>query len=283
MKILTFDIEEWFHILDNDATRTEREWQNYESRIHANMDKIFELLQATGQQATFFCLGWIARRYPEVIRKIDGLGYEIASHSDLHQLAYTQSRTEFECDLENSIKSLEDITGKKVTGYRAPGFSFKNSNKWAFEILMKHGIETDCSVFPAKRAHGGFPEFGKSKPCWIEVDGMRMKEFPINLKYIGSYPVIFSGGGYFRLVPSNILKKLFNSEEYIMTYFHPRDFDAEQPIVPGLSRIRRLKSYWGLKGCYSKLNALLGNEQFLDLRSARGLVDWDNTETVKLL
>ncbi|MBN4062523.1 polysaccharide deacetylase family protein, partial [Bacteroidales bacterium AH-315-I05] len=152
MKVLTFDIEEWFHILDEPSTKTEKQWENYESRIHLNVDRILELLETKKQKATFFCLGWIAKKYPEVIRKIDDMGYEIATHSNLHQLVYEQTREEFKTDLENSIKLIEDITGKKIRVYRAPGFSIKEENKWAFEVLIENGIEVDCSIFPAERS-----------------------------------------------------------------------------------------------------------------------------------
>ena len=112
MNILTFDIEEWFHILDNDSTKTERNWTHYEYRLESNMERILQLLQDNNQNATFFCLGWVARKFPQVIKKIDSLKYEIGSHGDIHQLAYNQNRVDFVSDLSNSIKSLEDITSK---------------------------------------------------------------------------------------------------------------------------------------------------------------------------
>ena len=123
MNILTFDVEEWFHILDNDSTRSEKEWSKFEYRLEANLDRIFSLLDEHNQKATFFCLGWVAKEFPQLIRRIHESGYEIASHSYRHQLAYEQSHHEFRHDLENSINSLEDITGSKVRSYRAPGFS----------------------------------------------------------------------------------------------------------------------------------------------------------------
>src|SRR5215831_1908784 len=104
MKILTFDIEEWFHILDNASTRTETEWKNYESRIHVNMARIFDLLERRQQKATLFCLGWIAEKYPEVIKRIDNMGYEIGTHSQMHQLAYEQTPEAFRKDLLHSVK-----------------------------------------------------------------------------------------------------------------------------------------------------------------------------------
>ena len=280
MKILTFDIEEWFHILDNEATKTEAEWEGFESRLHGNMDKIHGILE--NQKATFFCFGWVARKYPEVLREIDNRGHEIATHSDLHQLAYEQSRTIFAQDLERSIKSIEDVIGKKVRAYRAPGFSLMKENKWVFEELLKNGIEIDASIFPAKRSHGGFEQFGHAEPCWIDIDGMRLKEFPINLASFANKNLIFSGGGYFRLLPFPVLDRLTQKSDYVMTYFHPRDFDAQQPMVPGLNLIRKFKSYYGLKGSLSKLNKLINKHQFVDIRTAEAALDWGKAKVVKL-
>ena len=280
MKILTFDIEEWFHILDNDATKTEAEWEGFESRIHGNMDKIHGMLG--DQKATFFCLGWVARKFPEVLKEIDRRGHEIATHSDLHQLAYEQNRHTFKQDLERSIKSIEDVIGKKVRAYRAPGFSLMEQNKWVFEVLMKNGIEIDASIFPAERSHGGFAQFGHAEPCWIDIDGMRMKEFPINLSSFAGKNLIFSGGGYFRLFPYPLLDIMTKNSDYVMTYFHPRDFDAEQPMVPGLNFVRKFKSYYGLKGCLPKLDKLIKKHDFVDIRKAEASIDWEKAKVVKL-
>ena len=118
MNILTFDVEEWFHILDNQSTRTTKEWHQYESRIHANMEDFFDLLDKTDNRATFFCLGWIAKVYPEVIKAIVSRGYEIGTHGHMHQLIYEQSPLEFKRDLEYSIKTLEDIIGQKIKYFR---------------------------------------------------------------------------------------------------------------------------------------------------------------------
>lgn len=280
MKILTFDIEEWFHILDNEATKTEAEWEGFESRLHGNMDKIHGMLEE--QKATFFCLGWVARKYPEVLKEIDRKGHEIATHSDLHQLAYEQNRKTFEQDLERSIKSIEDVIGKKVRTYRAPGFSLMEKNKWVFEVLIKNGIEIDASIFPAKRSHGGFAQFGHAEPCWIDIDGMRMKEFPINLSTFAGKNLIFSGGGYFRLFPYPLLDVMTKNSDYVMTYFHPRDFDSEQPMVPGLNIIRKFKSYYGLKDCLPKLYKLIKKHEFVDIRTAESSIDWEKAKIVKL-
>jgi polysaccharide deacetylase family protein (PEP-CTERM system associated) len=274
MNILTFDIEEWFHILDNKSTRTEAEWSRYETRIYENMDRIFQLLDETNSRATFFCLGWVADKHPDVIRRIDAAGYEIATHSYAHQLAYEQTPAEFQADLERSIKHLQDLTGKKVRSYRAPGFSIKEYNRWVFPILIEQGIEIDCSVFSARRAHGGDASLGMFAPGYLNVGGTLLKEFPINTAAVLGQDLIFSGGGYFRLFPYWMIKGLMRRSDYVMTYFHPRDFDAGQPMIPDLSRMRQFKSYYGLENCWPKLKQLLLEFPFMDLSQAEQQVDW---------
>lgn len=282
MNILTFDIEEWFHILDNDSTRTEKEWSNFEYRLESNMERIFELLDRKNQKATFFVLGWVAREFPDVLKKIDRMGYEIATHSDTHQLAYEQNKFQFNEDLKKSLGSIEDIIGKKVTTYRAPGFSVKESNQWVFEQLLENGIEIDCSVFPAQRAHGGFKQFGSAEPSIIDMGKKKLKEFPINTMNIAGKDIIFSGGGYFRFLPYFLIKKMMKDSEYVMTYFHPRDFDTKQPIIKDLSLTRKFKSYYGLKGALPKLEKLIDDFNFLDIATADKLIEWETQKIIRL-
>ncbi|WP_420149230.1 polysaccharide deacetylase family protein [Spirosoma sp.] len=282
MNILTFDIEEWFHILDNASTRTEAEWGRYETRIYENMDRIFQLLDDTNSRATFFCLGWVADKHPDVIRRIDKAGFEIATHSYAHQLAYEQSPADFQTDLVRSIKHLQDLTGKKVRSYRAPGFSIKEYNRWVFPILVEQGIEIDCSVFSARRAHGGDASLGMFEPGYLNVNGTLLKEFPINTASVLGQDLIFSGGGYFRLFPYPMIKELMRRSNYVMTYFHPRDFDPGQPMIPGLSRARQFKSYYGLKNCLPKLRQLLIDFPFVDLAQAEQAVNWNEIVPVTI-
>ena len=282
MNILTFDIEEWFHILDNDSTKTEKEWSNYAYRLDANMDRIFELLDRKDQKATFFCLGWVAREFPHILKKINDMGFEIATHSDKHQLVYEQNKNEFKQDLELSIKSIEDIIGKKVTTYRAPGFSIMEENKWVFEELINQGIEIDCSIFPAKRSHGGFESYGSAKPSLLELNGRKIKEFPINLFNILNKNMIFSGGGYFRLLSYPMIKYMMSRSEYVMTYFHPRDFDATQPMINELSAFRKFKSYYGLSSSFTKLERLITDYEFIDLREADSRIEWKNIQSIQV-
>ena len=282
MNILSFNIEEWFHILDNDSTRSVNDWMRFPSRIHSNMELIFDILDETNTKATFFVLGWIAQKYPDLVREIKKRGFEIGSHTHTHQLVYEQKKSDFYQDVDRSIKTIEDIVGDKVRMFRAPGFSITEKNKWAFEVLYELGIIRDSSVFPAGRSHGGFRSYNPAIPSIIEYNGVKLKEFPINTYNILGKPFIFSGGGYFRLLPYNLIKTLSNKSDYIMSYFHPRDFDFEQPIVPGLSCARRFKSYVGLKSCKPKLQKWINEFDFVDLMTADKMINWEKVPIIKL-
>jgi polysaccharide deacetylase family protein (PEP-CTERM system associated) len=282
MRILTFDIEDWFHLLDNDSTKNEKDWINYESRIHSNMDKIYEILDATNSKASFFVLGWIAEKYPELIREICDRGHEIGSHTHLHQLVYEQDRNTFYQDVDRSIKTLEDISGKKVRMFRAPGFSITETNKWAFEVLYELGIEIDSSVFPAQRSHGGFAKYGTAEPSILKYNGTQLKEFPINAYSVLTKPIIFSGGGYFRLFPYNVIKSFTEKSSYVMSYFHPRDFDPTQPIINDLSLQRKFKSYVGLNASQKKLITWLHDFDFTDISDANDSIDWHKVKQIEL-
>jgi len=282
INILTFDIEEWFHLLDNDSTKSKKEWNNFPARIHHNMEVIYEILDKTNTKASFFVLGWIAEKYPEVVKEIKRRGFEIGSHTHMHQLAYNQTKNEFYNDVERSIKTLEDITGDKVRMFRAPGFSITVKNKWAFEVLHELGIEVDSSVFPAGRAHGGLKSYGHAEPNLLEYNGISLKEFPINTYSLITRDLVFSGGGYFRALPYSVIKKLSKKSNYIMSYFHPRDFDHEQPLIEDLSFIRKFKSYVGLKKTKPKLINWLTDFNFLDIKTAEKNIDWEVVKKIKL-
>tara|TARA_Y100000766_G_scaffold257033_1_gene244254 strand:- start:177 stop:1025 length:849 start_codon:yes stop_codon:yes gene_type:complete len=282
VNILTFDIEEWFHILDNNSTKSEKDWENYEERIYQNMDIIFSFLDKNKLKATFFVVGWIANKYPDIVKRIDNNNFEIGSHTHMHQLLYELSPKEVENDLKNSISTIENLVGKKINCFRAPGFSLTQNNKWVFEILIENGIKYDCSIFPAGRAHGGFPSFKHAVPTIIKINGSFIKEFPINTtKFLGK-KIIFSGGGYFRLFPYPLIKKFSQDSDYIMTYFHPRDFDPKQPMIKGLSPIRKFKSYVGLNKCLGKLDKWVNEFDFVDLRTADKIINWNMSPNIEI-
>lgn len=267
LNVLTFDVEDWFHILDHREVEDPTSWVQHQSRVVENTQRILDVLDERTQKATFFCLGWVAERHPDLIKDIVNRGHELGSHSYYHQLAYKQSREAFQDDLLRSISILEDISGQKIVAYRAPGFSVTQENPWVFDALIEAGIEYDCSIFPTQRAHGGFQGV-PATPFILERDGGEIKAFPMNTFRVAGRDVVFSGGGYFRLLNYQLIRQMMLRSAYVMTYFHPRDFDADQPMIPGLGAIRRVKSYVGLKGAMPKFERLIEEFDFQSLMSA---------------
>jgi len=198
---------------------------------------------------------------------------------------------DFRQDTQNVISHIEDTIGKKVTGYRAPGFSITEATPWAFEILAEAGITYDSSVFPARRAHGGFPSFPSHIPSLIShptsnitYNGTSIKEFPITTTTFLGKDIVFCGGGYFRLFPYPLTKRWTKQQEsYLMSYIHPRDVDPGQPLLAGLSPLRRFKSYYGIKGAEQKLRKWLTDFQFTDIRTFDKSYDWKNAPVVGLI
>ncbi len=281
MNVLTFDVEEWFHLLGCDSTASVARWDTYESRLDANVDRVLRLLDETGAQATFFVLGWIARRYPAAVRRI-AEKYQIGCHTMEHRMVWKGSREDFRQDVDTGVKMLEDITGKKVDAFRAPGFSIRETEGWAFEILHELGIRYDASVFPAVHAHGGMPTFPIMEPALIQYNGVQMKEFPVSFKTIAGKHIIFNGGGYFRLFPYGLIRAWSRHQPYLLSYMHPRDLDAGQPMVPNLPLSRKFRSYVGLKTAESKLRRYLTDFDFIDIHQADALVDWSKATVFQL-
>lgn len=282
MNVLTFDVEEWFHLLDFDATRTEAEWGKYEVRIYENVDRILDILERTNTKATFFIIGWVAKTYPDVVKKI-AAKYQIGSHTMNHQLVWQQTPEEFRRDVESSVKLLQDITGQPVECFRAPGFSIRESEAWAFDILADLGIKYDCSIFPAHHAHGGMASYGAPVPSLIKHGNVTMKEFPVTAKDIMGKKIIFSGGGYFRLAPYWLIKKWSKeSGDYLLSYIHPRDLDGGQPMLEGLPLKRKFKSYVGTKGAAEKLRHYLKDFKFTDVKTAADNICWEKVPIVSL-
>lgn len=280
INILTFDIEEWFHF---DVYSTPDTWLNYPPRINEYLPRILDKLDEKHLKATFFCLGWIARHYPDVIKKIHSRGHELACHSDKHYFVREMTPETFDQDLKLSIKSIEDVTGEKITSFRAPAFSISEDSLWAFEALAENGIEVDCSIFTSTRSFGGFPSFGEAKPTLIKYRGYELKEFPISTASFLGKQFVFGGGGYFRLFPYPLIKKLMNNLEYNMTYLHMRDFDYQQPKFKHLSAIRKFKSYYGMKGAYPKFEKMLADFEWVSLGQAIEKIDFSKTKHLNLI
>lgn len=265
MGILTFDIEEWFHC---DLISGTTKWDSYEQRLDFTSERILSTLEQRHQRATFYILGWAARKFPEVVKSIHAAGHEIGCHSDMHDMVFQLTRAQFVEDTKRALAAIEDIIGEKVIHYRAPAFSITPQSPWAFEVLAANGIETDSSIFPARRDYGGYPGMRADGPFQVEAGGGSIWEFPINVMKVVGRPLVFSGGGYFRLCPYWLIERWTRKSPYVMSYFHPRDFDAEQPVLRHLPLHRKFKSYYGLKGAWRKFERWLDAEEWVSVGEA---------------
>lgn len=280
MKILTFDIEDWYNV---DFITEDFAWDKYEVRIYEGVERILERLDSSNINGTFFCLGWLADKHPGIIRRIDEMGHHIGCHSYQHQLSFRFSPEEFRADTLRAKRLIEDVIGKEINAFRAPGFSITKNNLWALDILVQMGFKYDCSLFPAKHDYGGYPDYGVAGPALLSLPSGILKEFPINFHDILGKNIVFSGGGFFRLFPYWLIKKWSKQSPYLMTYFHPRDFDPDQPIFESQKGLRKFKSYVGLKKSFLKFERFLKEFEFVNIEEADKLIDWSLTKMIPLI
>lgn len=279
MNILTFDIEDWYNV---DFISEDFHWDRHEVRIYEGVDRILERLEKDKIKATFFCLGWLAEKHPEVIRRIDSMGHHIGCHSYQHQLAFRFTPGQFKADTDKARKLIEDVIGKEINAFRAPGFSITKNNLWALEVLIELGFTYDCSLFPADHDYGGYPDYGTAGPSLLKLPNGTIKEFPISFHKMPGKNLVFSGGGYFRLFPYWLIKKWSRESSYLMTYFHPRDFDPDQPVFESQRGLRKFKSYVGLKRSFAKFDQYLNDFEFIDVEKADTLVKWDKVKCLEV-
>jgi polysaccharide deacetylase family protein (PEP-CTERM system associated) len=282
MHILTFDIEDWYHFLEHKPVENHKNWGTFENRMEAGVFRLLDILEKYNLKATFFVIGWVAKQNPNIIKEISRRGYEIGMHSNYHQLVFDQSWNEFKEDISENKKIIEDIIGISPVSYRAPGFSIMESTTWAFEIMAEVGIENDSSIFPTNRNHGGFRRFPYNKPCIIETAGSQIREFPINTYSFMGEILVFSGGGYFRLLPYPLIKYFTKRSPYVMSYFHPSDMDKDKPMMKTLPLIRKFRAYYGIDNCEQKLTSWLSDFDFVDIKTAIDKIDWTKVSVMKL-
>lgn len=280
MNILTFDIEDWYNC---DFISGDFDWGKHEVRIYDGVHRILNELDRRGLKGTFFCLGWLAENHPSIIKEIADRGHEVGCHSYQHELSHRFTLEEFIADTKKAKTLIEQVIGKEVKIFRAPGFSITKNNTWALKALADMGFEYDCSMFPAEHDYGGMPSYGDGVPKLIDLgDGRFIKEFPINIRVVAGKNIVFSGGGFFRLFPYCLIKYWAKGSDYMMTYFHPRDFDTGQPVVPGLPMMRRFKSYVGIKGAFRKFQRLLDDFEFVNVEQADKTIEWDAVEHLNI-
>ena len=255
--IFSVDVEDWFHILDVTGAPDIGSWSGLPSRVERNFERLLDLFSEEGKQVTCFFVGWIAERFPHLVREALARGHEIASHGYAHRLAYSMTRTEFRADAMRSRLLLEDISGTRVVGYRAPGFSSTAAIPWFFSELCRCGYLYDSSVFPARHGHGGNPK-GALRPHF--VPGESLIEIPPSVAELGPMRMCFFGGGYLRLFPYGIIRRmgrrLMADGAPLVFYIHPREIDPEHPRLP-MSYGRRFKSYVNLHTTEEKIRRII--------------------------
>jgi len=269
LNALTIDLEDYYHATAFEHIIDKRKWEDMESRIQQNLEKILSILDEYQVKATFFALGWVAERYPILIRTIVNEEHEVASHGYNHTMINHQSKGSFKEDIIKTKKILEDITGIKIKGYRAPSFSINKSSLWALNILCENGHMYDSSIFPIRHDRYGMPD-AKRFPHSIELNGKgNIKEFPPSTIRILNWNFPIAGGGYLRLFPIKFIewgiKKLNNIEKQpAIIYLHPWELDPQQPKIPAcwLSRFRH---YVNLDTTEKKLRNLIKNFRFTTL------------------
>ncbi|HEV2488847.1 MAG TPA: XrtA system polysaccharide deacetylase [Candidatus Acidoferrales bacterium] len=257
--VFSIDVEDWFHILDLPTTPYVNEWDGLPSRVERNFLRLLETLEKHDVHVTCFFLGWVAERFPHLVKEAVRQGHEIASHGYEHQLVYQMSPEAFVQDAMRSKAILEDISGRAVWGYRSAGFSVIPGTEWFFDKLIEAGYIYDSSVFPARRGHGGMTSIDRS-PHWIERPSGRLFEFPVTVTEILGKPICFFGGGYLRFFPywmiRTMTERVLRESRPVVFYVHPREIDLEHPRL-AMSWRRRFKSYVNLKSTQPKMEQLL--------------------------
>ncbi|MCF8397682.1 MAG: polysaccharide deacetylase family protein [Bacteroidales bacterium] len=278
MNILTFDIEDWFHILGHPINNDISRWKDQKSNLEENIDKILGLLLEHQQKATFFVLGWITERYPQSIRKISEAGFEIGSHTHSHRRIKEFSPRSFLQDVERSIKITEDTLGKKVKSFRFPGFQISTEYLWALETLSDLGVEFDSSV---QINYQNTRMQYKSYPVYLEVNGHRLKEFPVPVRYLFGQIVFRSGSGFFRFFPYRSTKTFLKRNNYNLLYYHPRDFDIEMLDEENYNFLRNFKNRAGIKSSIPKFVRLLKEFEFSDIQTANEKINWEESRVFR--
>lgn len=261
---LSFDIEDWFHLVEVEAVADPTKWDGLPSLVVERTTWILDLLDRRSTRATFFVLGWIAERHKDLVREIVRRGHELGTHGHWHRRVNGQTPEEFHADVKRSLEALAGAADAKVAGYRAPSFSITPGCEWAFDVLRDLGVGYDASLFPAARAHGGYP-CPRSAHEVRGPGGARMPELPMSVARFATRSVAFSGGGYMRLLPLWMIRKGFEQNHAegrpVVVYLHPRDFAPDCPRAP-MPLHRRFKSYVGLGTTAGKLDALLAEHRF---------------------
>lgn len=257
---LTVDVEDYFHASAFRVRVPYESWARREERVVRNTRRVLELLAEFDITGTFFILGWVAERYPSLVREIQSAGHELGCHSYAHRLLYELTPREFRDDTRRALAAIEDASGVSVRAYRAPSFSVTERSLWALEILLELGFTIDSSIFPFRNFLYGIPNAPR-QPFRIRIQGVDLVEFPLPTMKLGAWTMPVTGGVYLRILPVRVqmrwMRAIARRGESIVLYFHPWELDPDQPRIAGTSG-SRLYHYAGLARTEDRLRRMLG-------------------------
>ena len=255
----TVDVEDYFHVSAFADVISPNDWDHYDCRVVGSTRRILEIAARHATRGTFFVLGWVAERFPELVREIQSAGHEIGCHSHQHQLVYELGPDRFRADLIRARDTLEYIIGEPVRSYRAPSFSITRRSLWALEILADEGFDTDSSIYPVRHDRYGIPGSAKA-PYFIPTSAGTIREFPGMTATVAGMTVPVGGGGYLRLLPwtitSRLLRTIRAEQRPLNVYLHPWEVDVDQPRIAA-SLKSRFRHYQNLHTTERKLDQLL--------------------------
>ena len=262
---MSIDVEDYFHVSVFDGLVPRSDWDRMESRVVANTQRLLAIFAEFRVRSTFFVLGWVADRFPGLVRDIAGQGHEIASHGYAHRLIYDQTRDDFREDVRRAKALLEDASGKPVLGYRAPSYSITPKSLWALDILADEGYQYDSSIFPIRHDRYGIPVSGR-RPYRIDRPMGTLTEVPGSTTRIGPLNLPIAGGGYFRLLPYSWarwgISRVNRLERLpVVFYLHPWEIDPDQPRLSA-GRLSQLRHYRNLEQTEGRLRQLLTDFRF---------------------
>lgn len=267
--LFTVDVEEYFHVSAFESVIDRQEWTRWPPRLGHSIPVLLDLLARFKTHGTFFVLGWVARHSPDVVRRIVAAGHEVASHGFWHQRVMTLSAEQFRADVRASKAALEDLTGVAVHGYRAPSFSIVPGCEWAFDVLVEEGFSYDSSVFPIRRPGYGYAGAPRIPHVMRRAAG-ELFEFPLATLRVAGLNMPSAGGGYLRHFPLAVVRRGLAQADAAGTpatfYLHPWEIDPDQPRVPA-SALTRLRHYRGLERTLPRLERLLGEFAFTNMRA----------------
>lgn len=264
--LLSFDIEDWFHSHNLWPALDRTKWDEYELRVVENTHTILDLLDKHNTQATFFVLGHVAERAPDLVREIDARGHEVASHGYNHELLYEQSRSAVRADIRRSMELLEPLVDAPISGYRAPSFSITD---WAVEMLAELGFAYDSSNFPVSMhdRYGSVPVTGSETITSVGS----LVEVQLPLLELLKFEIPWAGGGYFRFIPYRLyeygVRQISDDRDFVF-YLHPWELDPNQPQVDGIPRSHKLRHYTNLGQTRNRLDRLLGAFDWMPIEDA---------------